>query len=223
MRYAVLFLLILAAVASAVAQQQPYKLKNFTLGESTLQEFKGQFHHCADNCTDKAVKKYGPARFAPFCSDTENGAAVDSNGRYIQDVPAHTRAGLVYCQPYFPFEQQGTPLFTIADIPAVTKFDFFQDKLYRISATFYASSFTAMQEALGSKYGAPVSTISVEYQNSFGAKFAGHIVSWDNGVSTIILREYGGSSMKFSGLVMEHKALAAQAEEAKPKRTSTDL
>jgi hypothetical protein len=38
--------------ASAFAQDKPYSLKGFTVGESTLQDFKAQFRHCADNCSD---------------------------------------------------------------------------------------------------------------------------------------------------------------------------
>jgi hypothetical protein len=66
MKYAALVLML---AASAFAQDKPYSLKGFTVGESTLQDFKAQFRHCADNCSDKAVKKYGvPPKFAPFCS-----------------------------------------------------------------------------------------------------------------------------------------------------------
>jgi hypothetical protein len=171
MRRSFIFLAVLAFAASLSAQEKPYALKGFTVGESTLQDFKTQFHHCADNCDAKAAKAYG-SKFAPFCSDTESAAAVDSQGQYIKDVPAHTKAGLVYCQPYFPFEEQRGPRFTIADIPATTEFDFYQDKLYRISATFYAVRFTAMHEALTGKYGTPSSVTAVGYQNPFGAKWS---------------------------------------------------
>jgi hypothetical protein len=212
---------MLAFVASACAQDKPYSLKGFTVGESTLQDFKKQFHHCADNCDAKAAKMYG-SKFAPFCSDTENGAAVDAQGQYIKDVPAHTQTGLVYCHPYFPFEEQRGPLFTIADIPATTQFDFFQEKLYRLAATFYAVRFTSMQEALSGKYGAPASVTTADYQNAFGAKYTGSVIIWDNGVSSITLRQYGGS-LEYSALVIEHKALSAQAAAARPKQSSNDL
>jgi len=219
MKYAALVLML---AASAFAQDKPYSLKGFTVGESTLQDFKAQFRHCADNCSDKAVKKYGvPPKFAPFCSDDYPEARL-TPGR--EDTSsAYTQAGLVYCQPYFPFEEQRGLQFTIADIPATTQFDFYQDKMYRVSATFYASRFTAMQEALTGKYGTPSSITAVEYQNAFGAKFTGSVVTWDNNVSTITLRQYGGSSVEYSGLVVEHKALAAQAATAKPKQSSKDL
>jgi hypothetical protein len=174
------------------------------------------------NCDAKAAKAFG-SKFAPFCSDTESGAAVDSQGQYVKDVPAHTKAGLVYCQPYFPFEEQRGPRFTIADIPATTEFDFYHDKLYRISATFYAVRFTAMQEALTGKYGTPSSVTAVGYQNPFGAKFIGSVVTWDNEVSAITLRQYGSGSVEYSSLVMDHKALAAQAATARPKQPSKDL
>jgi len=221
MRHSFVFLAVLAFVAAGFAQDKPYPLKGFTVGESTLQEFKTQFHHCADSCDAKAAKMYG-SKFAPFCSDTESGAAVDAQGQYVEDVPALTQAGLVYCQPYFPFEEQHGPLFTIADTPATTRFDFFQDKLFRIAATFYATRFVAMQEALTGKYGTPTSVASMEYQNAFGAKYSGSIVTWDNGVSFITLSQYGGS-LEYSSLVIEHKALAAQAAAARPKHSSNDL
>ncbi len=211
-------LLVLTVAASA--QGQPYSLKGFTVGGSTLQDFKTQFHHCADNCDAKAAKTYG-SKFAPLCSDDYPEARL-TPGR--EDTSrSYTQAGLVYCQPYFPFEEQRGPLFSIADVPATTEFDFYQDKLYRISATFYAVRFAAMQEALTGKYGTPSSITAVDYQNAFGAKFTGSVVVWDNSISTITLRQYGSHSVGFSGLVVEHKALAAQAAAARPKQPSKDL
>jgi hypothetical protein len=175
----------------------------------------------ADNCSDKAVKKSSAPRFAPFCSDDHPEARLTPGREDTSN--AYTRAGLVYCQPYFSFEEQRGPLFTIADIPATTRFDFYQDRLYRISATFYASRFTAMQEALTGKYGTPSSITAVDYQNTFGAKFTGSVVTWDNGTSVLTLRQYGTGSVENSGLVIEHKALAAQAAAARPKQPSKDL
>jgi hypothetical protein len=212
---------VLAFAASAFAQDKPYSLKGFTVGESALQDFKAQFHHCADTCDEKAQKKFGVApKFAPFCSDDYPEARL-TPGR--EDTSsAYTQAGLVYCQPYFPFEAQRGVQFTIADIPATTQFDFYQGKLYQISATFYSSRFTAMQEALTGKYGTPSSVTAVDYQNAFGAKFTGNVVTWENRVSTISLRQCSGS-VEYSGLVLEHKALAAQAATAKPKQSSKDL
>ncbi len=201
-------------------KDRPYSLKGFTVGESTLQDFKAQFHHCADTCDEKSQKKFGvPAKFAPFCSDDYPEARL-TPGREANSS-AYTQAGLIYCQPYFPFEEQRGVQFTIADIPATTQFDFYQGKLYRISATFYASRFTAMQEALTGKYGTP-SVTAAEYQNGFGAKFTGSVATWDNSVSTITLRQYAGS-VDYSALVTENKALAAQAATAKPKQSSKDL
>jgi hypothetical protein len=171
MKRSLIFVAVLAFAASAFAQDKPYSLKGFTVGESILQDFRTQFRHCADNCSDKAVKKYGAPRFAPFCSDDHPEARLTPGREDTSN--AYTRAGLVYCQPYFPFEEQRGPLFTIADIPATTQFDFYQDRLYRISATFHASRFTAMQEALTGKYGTPSSITAVDYQNTFGAKFTG--------------------------------------------------
>jgi hypothetical protein len=186
-----------------------------------LQDFRTQFRHCADNCSDKAVKKSSAPRFAPFCSDDHPEARLTPGREDASN--AYTRAGLVYCQPYFSFEEQRGPLFTIVDIPATTRFDFYQDRLYRISATFYASRFTAMQEALTGKYGTPSSITAVDYQNTFGAKFTGSVVTWDNGTSVLTLRQYGSGSVENSGLVIEHKALAAQAAAARPKQPSKDL
>lgn len=215
-------LALLATAAYAFAQDKPYSLKNFTVGESALEDFKAQFHHCADTCDEKAVKKYGVSpRFAPFCSDDYPEARL-SPGR--EDTSsAYTQAGLVYCQPYFPFEEQRGLQFTIADIPATTTFDFYQGKLYQLSATFYASRFTAMQEALTGKYGTPSSITVIDYQNTFGAKADGSVVTWDNSVSTITLRQYGSGSVEYSGLAIVHKALAAQAVKAKPNQSSKDL
>jgi len=215
-----LVFVVLMCAAFALAQGKPYSLKGFTLGESTLQDFKTQFHHCADTCEEKSQKKFGvPAKFAPFCSDDYPEAGLTPGTEDTSS--AYARAGLVYCQPYFPFEAQRGLQFTIADIATTSQFDFYEGKLYRISATFYAAQFTAMQEALTGKYGTPSMT-AVEYQDAFGAKFTGSVATWDNSVSMITLRQYGGS-VEYSTLVVEHKALAAQAEEAKPKHSSKDL
>ncbi len=216
------FLALLAFAASACAQDKAFSVKGFTVGESTLQDFKAQFHHCADICDEKSQKKFGvPAKFAPFCSDDYPESRLTPGREGTSS--AYTQAGLVYCQPYFPFEEQRGAQFTIADIPATTQFDFYQGKLYRISATFYISRFNAMQEALAGKYGPPSATTAVDYQNAFGAKFTGSVVIWDNSVSTIALRQYGSGSVEYSGLTIEHKALAAQAATAKPKQSSKDL
>lgn len=208
-------LLHFAVLAQAQNSLAPYSLKGFTVGESTLADFKSQFHRCADSCDSK---KKVPPKFAPFCSDDfPEGRLTPGMGDSSRN---YTEAGLVYCQPYFPFEG---PRFTVAEIPTTAQFDFYQAKLYRISATFYASRFSAMQEALTGKYGTASSATAVEYQNRFGAKVTGSVVVWDNGVSAITLRQYGSGSTDYSTLVMEHKSLAAQAEAAKPKHTSKDL
>jgi hypothetical protein len=209
---------VLLFAVFALAQDKPYSLKGFVVGESTLQDFKAQFHHCADICDEKSQKQ-GFAKFAPFCSDDYPEARL-TPGRE-DSSNAYTQSGLVYCQPHFPFEGQRSVQFTIADIPTTAQFDFYQGNLYRISATFYTSRFTAMQEAFSGKYGTPFVTI-VEYQNAFGAKFTGSVATWDNSLSTIVLRQYGGS-VEYSALLIEHKALAAQAETAKPKHSSKDL
>jgi len=222
MKWSFVFLAVLAFTASAFAQDKPYSLKGFTVGESALQDFKTQFHHCAENC--KPGKKIGAPAFAPFCSDTDDPVGRTFSGPVrAQDIPEHTRAGLVYCTPYYPFEERPGPLFTIADIPATTEFDFYQNKLYRISATFYAVRFTAMQEALTGKYGTPSSVTAVDYQNTFGAKFTGSVVTWDNSVSAITLSQFGGGSVEYSSLMIEHKALTGQAAKARPRQSSKDL
>lgn len=224
---AVVAVLLMHFLVSAEEQNNvaAYSLKGFVVGQSTLADFRSQFHHCAENCPDKVKRTNGTPVFAPFCSDTEDALGRTFRGNLeAQDIPAHTRVGLVYCSPYFPFEELPRgPLFTIADTPATTEFDFYQGKLYRISASFYAVRFSAMQEAFTGKYGAPSSTTNVEYQNRFAAKITGIVVIWDNGVSTITLRQYGSGSTDYSTLVVEHKSLTAEAEAARPKHTSKDL
>ena len=78
-----------------------------------------------------------------------------------------------------------------------------------------------MQEALSGKYGTPSSKTTVEYQNSYAAKFIGTVVTWENTLSKMTLTQYNGSK-DFSGLVIEHKALAAQVV-MEPKQPSKDL
>jgi hypothetical protein len=160
------------ASTAPIPQTSPYELKGFTLGVSTLAEFKSQFYRCADVCNEKEQKKYKvAAKFAPFSSDDhpETIRPPATNADW-------TKAGLVFCQPYYFFEQSRGQSFTIADIQTSAYFDFFQGRLYRISAAFLnygGSNFRSMLEAFASKYGPPTSQEQHEYQNGFGATFSG--------------------------------------------------
>jgi hypothetical protein len=139
--------------------QQPYTVKGFTLGVSTLADFKAQFHHCADNCSEKAQKKYG-AVFAPHCSDDFPGARLTPDRADSSSL--WTAAGLVFCEPYFPFENFRGQYFTIADINTSAEFNFFAGKLFRISAAFQniaGVNFKAMRESLIAKFGAPTKEV----------------------------------------------------------------
>jgi len=198
------------------AQPTAYELKGFTLGVSTLDDFKNKFHHCADVCKSKTPK------FAPLCSDDypNSGQTPD----HANSAEAWTKAGLVFCQPYFPFESFQGELFTIADIRTKSYFYFFQSRLYGISAAFvnHGSEFRAMLEAFTGKYGQPTSQEMRDYQNSFGAKFTGRIITWDNGVSRIVLTEFG-ADRDTSAVEFVHPSLKRAAEAAAPKHSSKDL
>lgn len=228
-------LLVIFVLPLAFAQES-YTLKGFTLGQSTLSDFKTEFHHCASwysregcaflNAETKAHDKWASKHkgsspeFGPFCSDDHPLARLTPDRADTSE--AWTKAGLVYCQPYIPYEGQ---FFTIADIKTTAYFDFFQNELYRMTAAFsnYGGlNFKAMHESLIAKYGAPSKQISNEYQNSFGARVAGLTITWDNGVSTIELTEINGSKDQ-SAVVFTHKQTATDAAAAAPKGASKDL
>jgi hypothetical protein len=202
-------------------QNTPYELKGFTVGVSTLTEFKAKFHHCADVCTDKEQKKYKvAARFAPSCSD-DNPDGV----RPPATNADWTKDGFVFCQPYLFFEQSRGQSFTVAEIETTAYFDFFQGRLYHISAAFLnngGSNFKSMLEPFTGKYGAPTSQENHEYQNAFGAKFTGLIVVWDNSASRIVMSEIG-ADRDTSAVEFTHAQLKKKAEAAEPKKTSKDL
>jgi hypothetical protein len=61
-----------------------------------------------------------------------------------------------------------------------------------------------------------------DYQNSFGAKFTGRIITWDNGVSRIVLTEFG-ADRDTSAVEFVHPSLKRAAEAAAPKHSSKDL
>jgi hypothetical protein len=212
------FFVALILLGSALAQD-PYGVKGFVVGKTTLLEFRNEFQHCADNCTPKQQKKYGSAIMAPFCSDTDSGAALSIPS---SDRELHLKAGLVYCQPYFPFESFKGTKWTIADVPVTAYFDFYQGVLYRLSAAFPSAGFSLMRSAFAEKYGSPTNVGMQEYQNAYGAKSQGAVVVWDNGVSRIELTQVS-SSNDISAVVFTHSQLAAAAAKAAPKHTSNDL
>lgn len=203
-------LLGLVLLVGQSSAQQAYTLKGFTLGESTLADFKAQ-------------KQYG-AEFKPFCSDDSPLARLTPDR--ADSSSSWTQAGFVFCRPYVPLEvSHSGQFFTVADISTTPYFDFFQGKLYRISAAFFnygGVNFKAMRKALTEKYGAPAKEIPTEYQNPFGAKLAGLMVTWDNGVSTIELTEFNGSR-DASLVTFTHKQMAIDAAAAAPKKASKDL
>jgi len=211
----------LAQNAQDIPQSTPYELKSFTVGVSTLTEFKTRFYHCADACTDKEQKKYKvAARFAPSCSDDNPGGirAPATNADW-------TKAGFVFCQPYYFFEQSRGKSFNIADIETTAYFDFFQGRLYHISAAFLnygGGNFKSMLEAFTGKYGAPTTQENHDYQNAFGAKFTGLIVVWDNSTSRIVISEIGADK-DTSAVEFTDTQLKKEADAAAPKKTSKDL
>lgn len=209
--------LILGSLLMSVSSpaQEPYSVKGFTIGESSLADFKAQLHHCADSC------KTSPT-YAPFCSDSSPAGGLTPDGK---DATSWTAVGLVFCDPYFPFENSHGVFFTLAEINTTARFDFIDGKLYRVSAAFPNTggvNFRAMRDALTSKYGNPSQERLTNYQNSFGATRTGSIVSWDNGITTIELTEYN-ANVDESAVVFTHKKLAADALARAPKKTGKDL
>lgn len=199
--------LLIAATAKLHGQTVPYELKGFVVGESTLSDFKTKFHHVPN----------GDKRVAPLCSDDFPEARLTPGREERSD--SYTKAGLVYCQPYFPFEG---PLFTVADVPTTAEFDFYNSRLFSISASFLHVAFDHIKGAFIAKYGAATSETNKDYQNRLGAKFTGRVLAWDNGVSVIELEEYS-SSLDISGVRFTHKVLSKEAGKAKPQPSTKDL
>jgi hypothetical protein len=199
-----------AQVAGTVKPEpEPYELKGNRLGMS-LSDFKTRYFHVPT----------GDTRPGPFCSDAypdgfsrrtklHDTAALDA-------VKADTAAGLVTCKIFFPYEEMEGPKSTVANVPVVLLFDFVDGKLYRIGASFRQEVFDRVRAAFTEKYGEPNLAETKTYQNAFGATFAGQIILWSNGLSSIQLTERG-IDLNTSTLTFLHTSLAKEAEARKPK------
>jgi hypothetical protein len=150
----------------------------------SLQDFKAKYRRTFD-----AGKLYE----VPFCSDQRNDNAREKSPlSTLFEASWHPKAKIVNARITFPFEDykanNHTP--TLAGIKADHHlYRFVDDRLYRIEYVFPHSSFAEVQEAMVATYGKAKALTTKEYQNAFGAKFAGVICTWDNGVSGVVLME----------------------------------
>jgi hypothetical protein len=64
----------------------------------------------------------------------------------------------------------------------------------RLSAVLFAfdqSSYTALSTGFREKYGEPQKKSAIEYQNIFGARWDGELLTWTHGTQGIVLHEGG--------------------------------
>jgi hypothetical protein len=168
--------------AALAAEKRPFELKGDRLGMS-LNLFKRKY--------DRAVE--GDPKHAPFCSD-ENPNIDFPSLLYNHEEGT---AGIVKGSATFPFEEHGLhPNFpTIAGVRAnIYSYSFFNGQLYEITILFHQPNYAQVADALKTKYGNPNSSETQSYQNGFGVKFQGDVLTWKNEVSAMVLTERAGNA-----------------------------
>lgn len=182
-----------------VSADTPFELKGDVLG-MTLQEFKAKHHRSV------------PSRFtfAPWCSDSQPGEDIPE----LMVEAFFSSAGLVNCRLDFPYEvEEGNAAPTVAGVPTERLlYQFVDERLWQITATFDPSVTTNVHDALVAKYGEPNAR-------------KGQICLWNNNVSAICLRE-GKKTKRESNptmVLIYHHELQALADSRMPGPAVDDL
>jgi hypothetical protein len=195
------------------ADRRPFELKADRLG-MTLDMFKSKYY--------RVVKDDN--RCAPMCSD-DNPSHDNPLLLYTADL---ARAGIVHARTTFPFEAYGSEgnIPTIAGVPTeLFLYHFVNGKLYKITVLFSHNNFGKVLDALKAKYGEPKGKTSRTYQNSYGAKFTGEVILWENATSAMLLHERA-DRLDSSQLTLVHQELAKIAADnikSKVKPRTDDL
>lgn len=184
--------------AESESSALPYDLKGDRLGMS-LDEFKRKHHRVVP----------GHNETAPVCSDSRPGKDM----MQLLSKAYYSEVGLVNCRLDFPFEQeQGMrPAPTVAGVKTQWLiYEFVDQQLFRIMATFSNEYFEQVSEALKAKYGTP------------NGGEEGKQLIWTNGVSSIAFRK-GRLKRDPSILFFVHEQLQETAESRRPGPAVHDL
>jgi hypothetical protein len=133
----------------------------------------------------------GESRTAPFCSDQNPGF----ENPFLLYEPDMGKAGIVCATLHYPFEMiQDEKVFpTIAGVKADTfVYKFIDERLYEIVISIDHDDYDTVIDAAEKKYGEPITAKTETYQNGFGAKFDGDVLTWANSASTITVLERAG-------------------------------
>jgi hypothetical protein len=132
--------------------------------------------------------------------------------------PATTSAPIHECQ--------GSEEETIANCRVkYVSYGFIRDRLYSIYITFPEDCYDDVANGLARKYGKPTSVERNVYQNGFGAKFNGSKAHWLNGVSWLVIEQFG-SDRETSSAFWMHNALQQEADrilKAEKSKKASDL
>lgn len=163
--------------AALPADERPYEIKGDRLG-MPLSYFKVKHRRSV----------MGDTKLAPFCSD----ANPDFENPFLLYKPEMAKAGIVCGTTHFPFEEnQNPPSFpTIGGVKAdFFVYQFVDNRLYEILITIDHKNYGKVISGVKEKYGEPSTSRTETYQNGFGAKFDGEILTWANSVSDITVLE----------------------------------
>jgi len=71
--------------------------------------------------------------------------------------------------------------------------EFNDSRLVQVMMTISHSDYDTLRDGLIAKFGEPSVRSKADYQNRMGAHFSGDTLLWDNGVSTVMVDEFGGN------------------------------
>jgi hypothetical protein len=175
---------------------QPFGLKGDVLGE-TIEEFRARNERVITLGTlGQERAKVDPdlprTKKLPQCTNSIAVGNLSWDVRELTDE--EKRAGVIRCIAALSLDDdpdfEDNP--TIANVRAYrTVYYFFHQRLYMIKSTLPASEYPVLRSAFIDKYGTP-SVSAAEYQNSFGAKFSGEKLLWENSVSGMSLGQRDG-------------------------------
>lgn len=87
-----------------------------------------------------------------------------------------------------------SPDYLVAGIPMQSiMYRFREARLFRIEILFYCAAYQTLAAAFEEKYGKPSDDTAENYQNRFGARWAGRKKEWKNGSESIVIAEGAGN------------------------------
>jgi hypothetical protein len=126
----------------------------------------------------------------PECSDKD---PVTESANFYQAKTTGKWGGTCAALSFDPNLLHGkSTRITYADIPVKMKVaSFSEDRLVLLIFTGKHPDYDVVRTTVIKKFGEPTGRASEEVRNKMGGHFVGELLTWDNGVSSIHLEEYG--------------------------------